>query len=45
MLAAQFFPHMVSDAMTSVPSNGYREPADNECIFWDAADFNGASYS
>ena len=34
---------MVSDA--TLPSNGYRQPADNECILWADQDFNGDSIS
>ena len=43
MLASEFFPRMVSDA--TLPSNGYRQPADNECILWADRDFNGSSIS
>ena len=43
MLASEFFPRMVSDA--TLPSNGYRQPADNECILWADQDFNGDSIS
>jgi len=56
MLASEFYPHMVSDAatlpnspwlnlMSDIPSNGYRKPADNECILWADRDFNGDSIS
>ena len=46
MLAAGFFPHMVSDAAMIPPTHiGYREPADNECILWVDKDFNGDSVS
>ena len=46
---------MVSDAtlpktpwmnlMSEIPSNGFRRPADNECILWADKDFNGSSIS